>query len=73
MKKRTPIAVLAAVATLALPVCALADGTPPAQGPGDRVARKADRQSDRSDKAFDHGSMLLIEKRRTSPNFPCAE
>jgi chromosome segregation ATPase len=39
MKKRTPIAVLAAVAALALPVCALADGTPPAQGPGDRVAR----------------------------------
>jgi hypothetical protein len=35
--------------------------------PSDRVARKADRQSDRSDKAFDHGSTLLIEKRRTSP------
>jgi len=25
---------------------------------GDGVARKADRQSDRSDKAFDHGSMF---------------
>jgi hypothetical protein len=30
--------------------------------PRDRVARKADRQSDRSDKAFDHGSMFPIEK-----------
>jgi hypothetical protein len=28
---------------------------------GDRVARKADRHSDRSDKALDHGSMLLME------------
>src|ERR1700737_653427 len=35
--------------------------------PSDRVGPKADRQSDRSDKAFDHGPMLLIEKRRTSP------
>jgi len=34
---------------------------------GDGVARKADRQSDRSDKALDHGSTLAIKKRRTSP------
>jgi hypothetical protein len=27
----------------------------------DRVIRKADRQSDCSDKAFDHRSMLLME------------
>jgi hypothetical protein len=27
----------------------------------DRVARKANRQSDRSERAFDHGSMLLME------------
>jgi chaperonin cofactor prefoldin len=43
MKKRTPIAVLAAVAALGLPVCAFAAGSPPAQGSGDRVARIQDR------------------------------
>jgi len=42
MKKRTPIAVLAAVAALALPVCAFAAGSPP-QGSGDRAARIQDR------------------------------
>jgi hypothetical protein len=31
----------------------------------DGVARKADRQSDRSDKAFDHGPMFSIEIRRS--------
>jgi hypothetical protein len=35
----------------------------------DRVARKGDRQSGRSDKTFDHGSMFPTEKRRTSPGF----
>jgi hypothetical protein len=28
----------------------------------DGVSRKADRESDRSDKAFDHGSMFPIER-----------
>jgi hypothetical protein len=31
----------------------------------DGVARKADRQSDRSDKAFDHGPMFSIERWRS--------
>jgi hypothetical protein len=29
--------------------------------PSDSVARKANRHSDRSDKALDHGPMLLVE------------
>ncbi len=33
----------------------------------DGEARKADRQSSRSDKAFDHGSTLPANKRRRSP------
>jgi hypothetical protein len=31
------------------------------------IARRNDRQSDRSDKAFDHGSMFPAQKRRASP------
>jgi hypothetical protein len=31
----------------------------------DCVARKADRQSDRSNEAFDHGSMFSIERRQS--------
>jgi hypothetical protein len=31
----------------------------------DGVVRQADCESDRGDKAFDHGSMLSIERRRS--------
>src|SRR5271165_6547421 len=48
------------------PMVALMMGVARRRFLSDGGARKADRQSDRSDKAFDHGAMFPTGKRRIS-------